>query len=93
MLQVGYTARILGPYNQSGLYTGNGDSFRHFARLTQYAPHRLPAAVLNKLCTSDGTVRTRGSKGSRSKYIAKKHRWTPKRRLVRTWEDEVKMRE
>ena len=92
MLQVGYTGRILGPYKQSGLYTGNGDSFRHFARLTQYAPHRLPASVLNKLCTRDGTVRTRGSKGSRSKYIAKAQRWRPKRRLVRTEEDEAQMR-
>ena len=49
-------------------------SFRHFARLTQYAPHRL-TSVLNHLCAFTSLCALRRLQGSRSKYIAKAQRW------------------
>lgn len=85
----GYSGRWLGKYVQNGMHVGNGDSFRRFARLQQYAPHRLPTEVLNRLCGRDGKLHNRGSKGSRSKYKnPKKRRYRPVRRMVRTTEDE-----
>ena len=92
MKERGYTARWLGKYEQEAKHIGNGDSFRRFGRLAQYAPHRLPADVLNKLCGRDGRLKNRGSKGSRSKYkqVGKK-RYKPKRRLLRTREEEWRM--
>lgn len=91
MVERGYTARWLGPYTQKALHVGNGDHFRAFPRLPQYTPHRLPAATLNKLCTRHGTLRARGSKGSRSKYAKLEDRYVPKKRMRRTDEDEERM--
>ena len=50
-------------YKQDAHYIGNGHRFRNFRRLAQYAPERLPAVVLNKLCARDGRMRNKGSKG------------------------------
>ena len=92
MKERGYTARWLGKYDQDASHIGNGDSFRKFQRLHQYDPHRLPTDVLNKLCSVDGTLRNRGSKGTRSKYKqTKRPVYTPKRRMVRTTKDERAM--
>ena len=92
MVERGYTARWTGKYEQDAKYVGNGKLFRAFARLSQYDPHRLPAPVLNKLLGRDGRLRGRGSKGSRSKYVIDKtKRYRPKRRLVRTVDDEERM--
>lgn len=91
MMERGFAARWMGKYDQEAQHIGNGDSFRHFARMAQYDPHRLPTKVLNKLCGRDGRLHGRGSKGSRSKYIDKAKRYTPKRRLVRTHKEETRM--
>lgn len=94
MLERGYTARWLGKYEQDAQHVGNGETFRRFSsRLQQYVTHKLPAEVLNRLCASDGTLRNRGSKGSRSKY--KKDGVTPyipNRRMARSREAERAMR-
>lgn len=90
MLERGYTSKYMGKYKQDALYIGNSNSFRHFRRLAQYAPDRLPAVVLNKLCARDGRLRNKGSKGSRSKYRTV-GRYVPKRRLQRTLDDEERM--
>ena len=92
MKERGYTARWMGKYDQEGKYVGNGDRFRRFARLAQYAPHRLPSSVLNKLCDRTGTLRTRGSKGSRSKHKPRGDRYVPAVEIVRTQHDEDRMR-
>lgn len=93
MLERGYTARWMGKYNQNGKHVGNGDTFRRFRRLTQYAPDRLPTEVLNKLCGRDGRLRNKGSKGTRSKYKRDEEvrRYVPTRRLTRTDRDERRM--
>lgn len=92
MKERGYTARWMGKYVQDGTHVGNGDTFRNFARMSQYAPHRLPTNVLNKLLGRDGRLHNRGSKGSRSKKKnAQRSRYVPKRRLVRSIEDEGRM--
>ena len=91
MKERGYTARWMGKYQQEAYHIGNGDGFRNFHRLAVYDPHRLPTTVLNKLCGSDGRLKSRGSKGSRSKYKSDKSRYVPKRRLKRTRETEEKM--
>lgn len=92
MIERGYTARWVGTYKQAGKHVGNGDTFRKFKRLSQYAPHKLPSAVLNKLCTNNGKLQNRGSKGSRSKYKdPNKEHYFPKRRLKRSREDEDAM--
>ena len=91
MMERGYTARWMGKYLQEAEHIGNGDSFRTFARMAQYDPHRLPTKVLNKLCGRDGRLHGRGSKGSRSKYIDKSKRYTPKHRVVRTLVEEERM--
>jgi hypothetical protein len=88
----GYTARWMGKYEQDARHVGNGDSFRRFARLTQYAPHRLPTPVLNRLCDVEGKLVHRGSKGSRSKYRKeRRERYAPMQRMTRTEEDERRM--
>ena len=92
MVERGYSARWLGQYKQTGDHVGNGDTFRNFARLRQYAPERLPARVLNKLSGRDGRLHGRGSKGSRSKYIDKAKRYQPKTTLKRTRVVEERMR-
>jgi hypothetical protein len=93
MIERGYTARWIGKYEQDGNHVGNGDKFRKFSRLLQYAPDRLPTDVLNKLCGRDGKLKNKGSKGTRSKYNQKKEtkRYVPKRRMMRTKEDELRM--
>jgi len=96
MKERGYTARWMGKYEQDARHVGNGDTFRRFKRLYQYAPHRLPTEVLNKLCDKSGKLRNRGSKGSRSKYAHIRHRanaevYIPKNRLARTADDEQRM--
>ena len=92
MKERGYTARWLGKYVQEGHHVGNGDTFRKFRRLCQYAPHRLPVGVLNKLVRDDGRLHSRGSKGSRSKYADdSRKRYRPRRRLERTLDDERAM--
>ena len=91
MKERGYTSRWMGKYDQFAVHVGNGDLFRNFNRLTVYQPHLLPVDVLNKLCGSDGKLKSRGSKGSRSKYQSKKKRYVPKRRLKRSRDDEEKM--
>ena len=63
LVQQGYLARWLGKYDQCGAHVGNGDRFRHFARMAQYAPERLPSTVLNRLCGEDGKLHARGAKG------------------------------
>lgn len=94
----GYVARWMGKYVQKALHVGNGVRFRKFRRMAQYAPHRLPVSVLNKLHSSDGKVRSRGSKGSRSKYgrssrlFRNGERYVPENRVERTREDEESMR-
>ena len=94
-LERGYYARWTGKYEQDAEHIGNGDSLRNLApRMSQYAPHRLPSHVLNKLCGRDGKLHPRGSKGSRSKYIARgsdKKRCEPKKRLKRTRQAEERM--
>lgn len=90
MKERGYTARWMGKYVQDALYVGNGDTFRRFPRMEQYAPHRLPATVLNKLCDREGRLSNRGSKGTRSKYKTE-GRYEPKRRLKRSRYDEERM--
>ena len=87
----GYTARWLGKYVQDGRHIGNGDRFRKFNRLTQYAPESIPSDVLAKLCGKDGRLVNRGSKGSRSKHKPREERYIPKRRLKRTRDDEERM--
>lgn len=93
MIERGYTARWIGKYDQDGNHVGNGDTFRKFSRLSQYAPDRLPTDVLNKLCGRNGKLKNKGSKGTRSKYKqkAEKKRYVPKRRLKRTKQDERRM--
>jgi hypothetical protein len=92
MKERGYTARWMGKYEQDGRHVGNGDTFRRFSRLQQYAPHRLPTEVLNRLCDKNGKLHNRGSKGSRSKYCGSQSRpYVPKHRLVRTADDERRM--
>jgi len=96
MKERGYTARWMGKYEQDARHVGNGDTFRRFSRLHQYAPHRLPIDVLNKLCDRTGKLRNRGSKGSRSKYVhlrtsQRQRVYIPKNRLVRTVDDERRM--
>lgn len=91
MKERGYTARWMGKYEQQAMHIGNGDGFRHFNRLSAYDPHRLPATVLNKLCGTDGKLKSRGSKGTRSKFKSDKKRYEPKRRLHRTKWDEERM--
>lgn len=92
MLERGYTARWLGKYDQRALHVGNGHTFRSFRRMSQYAPDRLPANVINKLCDRDGRLRSRGSKGTRSRFKREGvRRYVPKRRLGRTEEDEAQM--
>ena len=91
MMERGYTARWMGRYEQEAKHIGNSASFRRFARLSQYDPHRLPTAVLNRLCGRDGKLRSRGAKGSRSKYVDKAKRYRPQRRLVRTENMEERM--
>lgn len=90
MLERGYTARWMGKYEQAAHHIGNGDRFRRFSRLLQYDTERIPADVINRLCTKDGRLRNNGSKGTRSKYKVK-GRYVPKRRLPRTDEDEERM--
>lgn len=93
MVERGYTARWMGKYDQDAKHVGNGKDRRVFRKLTQYAPHRLPVEVLNKLCGRDGRLQTRGSKGSRSKFKqGKRPHYFPKRRLTRTEDDERSMR-
>lgn len=93
MKERGYTARWIGKYEQDGVHIGNGDSFRMFRRLDQYAPGRLPVDVLNRLLGADGRLVNRGSKGTRSKYEQPgRKRYVPRRRLQRTRADEEAMR-
>ena len=61
MVQRGYTARWLGKYVQEANHIGNGNTFRVFSRMQQYAPHRLPTAVLNRLLGRAGRLRGRGA--------------------------------
>ena len=91
MKERGYTARWIGKYDQLARHIGNGDAFRTFGRLQVYAPHRLPAAVLNVLCGADGKLHSRGSKGTRSKYLSARRRYVPSRRLTRSRRDELRM--
>ena len=93
MKERGYTSRWMGKYDQFAIHIGNGDLFRNFNRLSVYKPHLLPVDVLNRLCGSDGKLKSRGSKGSRSKYKTDKTRYVPKRRLKRSRLDEEKMME
>lgn len=90
MVERGYTSRRMGKYTQDAKHIGNGDEFRPFRRLTQYAPERLPVEVLSKLCGRDGRLKNRGSKGTRSKYRTT-NRYKPTRRLKRSREDEQAM--
>lgn len=90
MVERGYTSRRMGKYTQDAMHIGNGDEFRPFRRLQQYAPERLPTAVLSKLCGRDGRLKNRGSKGTRSKYRTV-NRYQPTRRLKRSREDEESM--
>lgn len=93
MVERGYTARWIGKYDQDGNHVGNGNTFRMFRRLSQYAPERLPTDVLNKLCDRDGRLKNKGSKGTRSKYKqgGATKRYVPKRRLLRSKEDEARL--
>lgn len=90
MVERGYTSRRMGKYTQDAMHIGNGDEFRPFRRMTQYAPERLPGEVLSKLCGRDGRLINRGSKGTRSKYRTA-NRYQPTRRLKRSREDEEAM--
>ena len=90
MVERGYTSRRMGKYTQDAMHIGNGNEFRPFRRLSQYAPERLPAEVLSKLCGRDGRLKNRGSKGTRSKYRTT-NRYQPTRRLKRSREDEAAM--
>jgi len=90
MKERGYTARWLGKYDQEALYVGNGSSFRPFKRLSQYDPGRLPTEVLNRICKNDGSLKNKGSKGSRSKYKTK-GKYVPRRLLKRSREEEEGM--
>lgn len=90
MVERGYTSRRMGKYTQDAMHIGNGDEFRPFRRLSQYAPERLPTEVLNKLCGRNGRLMNRGSKGTRSKYRTS-NRYQPTRRLKRSREDEEAM--
>tara|TARA_B110001450_G_scaffold257061_1_gene290803 strand:- start:3928 stop:5379 length:1452 start_codon:yes stop_codon:yes gene_type:complete len=90
MVERGYTSRCMGKYTQDAMHIGNGDGYRPFRRLTQYAPERLPADILSKLCGRDGRLKSRGSKGTRSKY-RKTNRYQPSRRLKRSRDDENEM--
>tara|TARA_B110001450_G_scaffold66863_3_gene63192 strand:+ start:1900 stop:3351 length:1452 start_codon:yes stop_codon:yes gene_type:complete len=90
MVERGYTSRRMGKYTQDAMHIGNGDGYRPFRRLTQYAPERLPAEVLSKLCGRNGRLKTRGSKGTRSKYRTL-NRYQPSRRLKRSREHEQEM--
>jgi hypothetical protein len=91
MVQRGYTARWLGKYEQAAHHVGNGDSFRAFRAMRQYEPSNLPTRVLNRLCSRDGVLSNRGSKGSRSKYKSNRARYVPQRRLGRSAEDERRL--
>ena len=83
----------MGRYDQDADHVGNGETCRQFESLEQYRPGNLPAKVLDRLCDSDGRVRGRGSKGSRSKYKQPgRVDYRPKRRLARTRDDEDAMR-
>ena len=90
MIERGYTSRCMGKYTQDAMHIGNGNEFRPFRRLSQYAPERVPIEVLSKLCGRDGRMQNRGSKGTRSKYRFT-NRYRPSRRLKRTREDEDAM--
>jgi hypothetical protein len=89
MIERGYTARWMGKYKQCAFHVGNGDRLRNFNALPQYKPHHLPSRVLNRICKRDGSMRVRGSKGSRSKYRADKYE--PQRRLRRSDSEEEAM--
>lgn len=92
MVEQGYTGRWMGKYQQEARFIGNGETTRAFHRLWQYDPHRLPTSVLNKLVERSGIVKSRGNKGSRSKYVSKEERYIPKTRIVRGARDQRKMR-
>ena len=68
MKESGYSSRWIGCYKKFAHHVGNGKGLRPFAALPQYQPHLLPRQVLIKLCSQDGKIVPRGSKGSRSKY-------------------------
>lgn len=91
MKERGYTARWVGKYEQDANHIGNGDKFRKFSRLIQYAPSRLSVDVLNTLCGKDGKLKNRGSKGTRSKYKTNKKHYIPQRKLKRSARDETNM--
>ena len=92
MKERGYSARWMGKYEQDAEHIGNSDRFRTFKRLKQYAPHRLPSTVLNRLMGRDGRVHARGSKGSRSKFKKEgRSYYEPGRRMKRTKLDETRM--
>lgn len=91
LLVGGYMARWIGKYNQNAHNVGNGRRFRNFVHLEQYVPSRMPSHVLSRRCNPDGTLSTRGSKGTRSKY-SDKDRYVPQRRLRRSLNDESEMR-
>lgn len=89
----GYVCRWYSPYQQRANNVGNGDRFRVFTKMPQYEPHNLPSSVLNELCSKDGKLKVRGSKGSRAKRLRDgKKRYVPKTRIVRTAELEEEMR-
>lgn len=96
MKERGYMARWLGRYEQDAEHVGNSKTFRSFQNMPQYAAHRLPTDVLNRLCDRTGVLRNRGSKGTRSKYkqsgSSTTPHYIPKCRQRRTKDHEDRMR-
>ncbi len=81
LIMRGYSSRWLGKYDQNALFLGNGLSIRRFKNLNQYDTSNLTISVLEKVYKKDGTIKGKGSKGSRSKYASIEKRYIPKRRM------------
>ena len=92
LVEMGYLARWIGTYKQKAKFVGNGHKTRTFNRLKQYDPSRIPSKVLSSLLTQKGILQGKGSKGSRSKYVAKDERYVPKQRMRKHRNDEEKAR-
>jgi hypothetical protein len=70
----GYNARLIGPYRQHALCVGHGLQPRKFHNLPQYAPHRLSAAVLNRIVQPGGRLHGEATRPARRKNELERRR-------------------
>lgn len=81
LISRGYSARWMGKYDQNALHLGNGLTIRRFRNLEQYSINNLETHVLEKVYKKDGTLKGKGNKGSRSKYVEPSKKYVPNRRM------------